>query len=161
MGSQAAFIGMLEPILPDAYRLAFAMLRTSADAEDAVQEAALKAWKSQGRFKWGSPMRPWFLTIVANECRHQRRSRWWSVVRQPNANPSDEHADAHPSDIGLRRAIFRLPHSQRVAIVLRFYLDLSFDEVAQVLGVSTKAAKSRTYRALESLRLNPEVSPDE
>jgi DNA-directed RNA polymerase specialized sigma24 family protein len=46
-------------------------------------------------------------------------------------------------------------------VALRYYLDLSFDEVAQILNISTKAAKSRTYRALERLRLDPEVAGDE
>ena len=61
----------------------------------------------------------------------------------------------------LRQAIYRLPHDQRFVIVLRFYLDLSYEEVAQTLRISTKAAKSRTYRAVERLRLSPEVLRDE
>jgi RNA polymerase sigma factor (sigma-70 family) len=54
-----------------------------------------------------------------------------------------------------------LPYDQRLVVILRFYLDLSYEEVAQTLRISTKAAKSRTYRALERLRLSPEVLPDE
>jgi DNA-directed RNA polymerase specialized sigma24 family protein len=54
-----------------------------------------------------------------------------------------------------------LPHDQRLAVILRYYLDLSFAEVGQTMGISAKAAKSRTYRALERLRLSPEVLPDE
>jgi RNA polymerase sigma factor (sigma-70 family) len=57
--------------------------------------------------------------------------------------------------------VYRLPYDQRVAVILRYYVDLSFEEVGQSLGVSTKAAKSRTYRALERLRLSPEVLLDE
>jgi DNA-directed RNA polymerase specialized sigma24 family protein len=104
-------------------------------------------------------MQPWLLAIVANECRGVRRSKWWSVVRWPSlaVGPSDR-AD---TGIDLRRAISALPHDQRLAIVLRYYLDLSFDEVAAVLAISTKAAKSRTYRALERLRLDPEVIGDD
>jgi RNA polymerase sigma factor (sigma-70 family) len=58
-------------------------------------------------------------------------------------------------------ALYRLPHDQRLVLVLRYYLDLPFPEVAQALGISIKAAKSRTYRALERLRLSPEVLSDE
>jgi RNA polymerase sigma-70 factor (ECF subfamily) len=63
--------------------------------------------------------------------------------------------------VDLRLALYRLPYDLRLAVVLRYYVDLSFEEVGQTLGVSTKAAKSRTYRALERLRLSPEVLRDE
>jgi RNA polymerase sigma factor (sigma-70 family) len=73
--------------------------------------------------------------------------------------PGTAAADGAAAD--LRRAIQRLPYDQRLVIVLRYYLDLSFGEVAQVLAITPKAARSRTYRALERLRLSPEVLSDE
>lgn len=162
-GDQRVFIELLEPLLPDAYRLAVVLLKTRSEAEDAVQDAVLKAWQNFGRFRRDSPLRPWLFTIVANECRRRRRSRWWSVLSESAI--SDERVvelkAVDPEAADLRRAVHRLPHEQRLAIVLRYYLDLPFDEVAQVLHVSTKAAKSRIYRALEKLRLSPEVLPNE
>ena len=162
-GDQQAFMLLVEPLLPAAYRLAVGMLRSESEAEDAVQESVFKAWRNFGRFRRDSELRPWLFTIVANECRRQRRSRWWRVVKQPepidgNLRPA---VQADPAIADLRLAVYRLPHDQRLVVVLRYYLDLSFDEVAQTLGISTKAAKSRTYRALERLRLSPEVLPDE
>ena len=154
---------LLEPELPGAYRLAVGMLRNQPEAEDAVQEAVLNAWKSFGRFRRGSQLRPWLFAIVANECRHRRRSRWWYVITGWSAAddaPSMLSA-LDPGTADLRRALNRLPHDQRVVLVLRYYLDLSFEEVAQTLGVSTKAAMSRTYRALKRLRMTPEVLSDE
>jgi RNA polymerase sigma-70 factor (ECF subfamily) len=159
----AAFVALVEPVLPDAHRLAVGMLRSPDAAEDAVQEAMFKAWRSFSRFREGGEMKPWLLAIVANECRRQRTSRWWSVIR--SGGSIDDRAavsgamDAQGAD--LRRALYRLPYDQRLVVVLRYYLDLSFDEVAAVLKISTKAAKSRTYRALERLRLSPEVIGDE
>lgn len=155
----AAFVALAEPLLPAAYRLAVAMLGSRDEAEDAVQEATFKAWRSFGRFR-GEDMKPWLLTIVANQCRQVRRSRWWSVIR------SDEDLQlapmALPEDTSdLRRALYRLSYDWRLALVLRYYLDLSFEEMALVLKTSPKAAKSRTYRALERLRLSPEVLADE
>jgi RNA polymerase sigma-70 factor (ECF subfamily) len=161
-GDQLAFVLLVEPLLPAAYRLAIGMLRSESDAEDAVQDAVLKAWRHFGRFRRGSDLRPWLFTIVANECRLQRRSRWWTVIR--TAEVPDDLAptlSADPEAVDLRNALYRLPHDQRFVLILRFYLDLSYEEVAQTLGISTKAAKSRTYRALERLRLSPEVIPDE
>jgi RNA polymerase sigma-70 factor (ECF subfamily) len=159
----AAFVAMVEPVLPAAYRLAVAMLRSKTDAEDAVQEATFKAWRNFGQFRAGADMKRWLLAIVANECRRQRRSRWWSVVRSPANLESRERDEPERSAQAaeLRRAVYRLQHGQRLVLVLRYYLDLSFAEVGEVLNITPKAAKSRTYRALERLRLSPEVFADE
>jgi len=151
----AGFVARVEPVLPSAYRLAAAMLHSSSNADDAVQEALFKAWRHFGGFRPEADMKPWLLTIVANECRGQRRNRWSSVVTfadragvEPSANVE---LDAEVAD--LRTALYRLPHDQRLVLVLRYYLDLNFDEMGSILKTSTKAAKSRTYRALERLRL--------
>jgi len=163
VGDEQEFMLLLEPLLPTAHRLALGLLRSPSDAEDAVQSALLNAWRHFGQFRRGSDLKPWLLTIVANECRRQRRNRWWSVVKSAGlASRADREASAaDPAIADLRRALYRLPHDQRLVVMLRYYLDLSFDEIAQTTGISSKAAKSRTYRALERLRLSPEVSPDE
>lgn len=157
-----AFVAMVEPVLPAAYRLAAGMLRSRDEAEDAVQEAMYRAWRSFDRFR-GADIKPWLLTIVANQCRQVRRSRWWSVVRsneelspEPDARPEE---DVQRTD--LRRALRRLSERQRLVLVLRYYLDLSFEEMATILKTNPKAAKSRTYRALERLRMSPEVIGDD
>lgn len=162
-GDQHAFMELLEPELSGAYRLAVGMLRHRSEAEDAVQEAVLKAWRNFGGFRRDAALRPWLFAIVANECRSRRRSRWWSVITgaagsREDAEP-DTRLDAATADV--RRALRRLPHDLRVAVVLRYYLDLSFDEVAATLRISPKAAQSRVYRALERLRLTPEVMSHE
>ncbi len=74
----AAFESQLRPLLRAAYDLAHAMLRDRQEAEDAVQEALVKAWRAFPGFEdRGGGVRPWFLTIVANQCRSLMRSRWW------------------------------------------------------------------------------------
>jgi RNA polymerase sigma factor (sigma-70 family) len=157
-----AFADLVAPLVPAAQRLAYGMLQNGHEAEDAVQEATFKAWRAFPRFREGSNARAWFLTIVANECRQRRRNRWWSIVRR--GEPVAE--DSAPPDLGeeamdLRRAVSRLPANMRLAIVLRYYLDLPFDEVGHVLGVSEKAAKARVHRALVRLRVEvPEVDAD-
>ncbi|HVD01260.1 MAG TPA: RNA polymerase sigma factor [Candidatus Dormibacteraeota bacterium] len=156
-GERRLFVALLEPVLPGAYHLAFGMLRSEADAEDAVQEAVLSAWKHFKRFRPGSDVRPWLLKIVANQCRGQLRNRWNGVVKEPLVTPAATAAALDAQDLDLRRALGNLPYDQRLVLVLRYYLDLSFEEVGKTLGVSTKAAKSRTHRALERLRLMPEV----
>jgi RNA polymerase sigma-70 factor (ECF subfamily) len=161
-GDKKEFMALLEPVLPAALRLAVGLLRSQSAAEDAVQEGVLKAWQNFGRFRRGSPLKPWLLTIVANECRRQHRTPWSSVAQLPETlkdTAGTQSLDSESTD--LRAALYRLPYDLRLAVVLRYYLDLSFEEVGLTLGISTKAAKSRTYRALERLRLSPEVLPDE
>lgn len=82
---------MLEPTIRRATRLAFAMLHDRSEAEDAFQDAALRAWRRLQNLRDGSPFQPWFMGIVANQCREIRRSKWWHTVRLPdvNAMPSE------------------------------------------------------------------------
>src|SRR4030088_912220 len=72
-GDEAAVTSLLRPLLEPAYRLAAGMLQDRQLAEDAVQEAAVKAWRKLHQLREGAEMRPWFLGIVANECRATRR----------------------------------------------------------------------------------------
>src|SRR6476661_4801726 len=81
LGDDTAFEILLRPLLEPGYRLPGGMLQDHQAAEDAVQEAALKAWRKLRQLRDGSDMRPWFLGIVANECRSVRRSRWSSVLK--------------------------------------------------------------------------------
>ena len=141
------FARNLEPLLPMAFRLAYGMLRNRDDAEDAVQDAAANAWRKRGSIRPGAELRPWFLAIVANECRMAiRRSKQPAPV-QPAAVTPD------PDDVVvLRRALGRLDMNDRLVLVLRYYLDLQFDEVAATLGISAGAARVRVHRALGKLR---------
>lgn len=151
-GDVAAFVLLLDPLWDPAHRLAFSMLREHQSAEDAVQEAALKAWRNVRRLRPETQsLRPWFLTIVANQCRSMRRSPWWRVLRlaeSPERSSVDRDADQR---IDLERALKVLPYDQRLSLVLRYFLDLPMDEVATVLGISVPAAKSRVRRALKAL----------
>jgi RNA polymerase sigma-70 factor, ECF subfamily len=151
-GDAKSFAALIEPLLDPAYRLAAVMLADRSAAEDAVQEASIKAWSKlqQLRGNAGS-LRPWFLSIVANECRMARRQRWWSVLKlaDPPASGSGPEQGA-TSD--LHRALLKLTPEERLPLVLHFYLDLPLDEVARTMRVSPAAAKSRIYRAARRLR---------
>jgi RNA polymerase sigma-70 factor (ECF subfamily) len=149
-----AFMDALDPVLPDAYRLAYAMLRNPDEAGDIVQEAALKAWGHRRSFRAGSPIRPWFLAIVANQCRRTVTSRWWSVLKRADmtiAAQSTDTTNVEEAD-NLRHALMQLSERDRLVVVLRYYLDLSFDESAAILGISPGAARVRAHRALARLR---------
>jgi len=150
-GDRSAFEQLLEPLVEPGYRLACGMLLDRDEAEDAVQEAALKAWLKLSTFRAGADPRPWFLTIVANHCRDVRRSRWWSVLRGVDPQRAAPVEDL-VAGLDLRRALAGLPVPQRALLVLHYYLDLPLEEVARILGVSPSAAKSQLYRVLRRLR---------
>jgi RNA polymerase sigma-70 factor (ECF subfamily) len=151
---EPAFLSLVQPLLPTAQRLAHAMLRSPSEAEDAVQEATLKAWAKMQTFRRGTDFKSWYLTIVANECRQALRSAWWRVILKPfvergSSSPPQDRVDAGDE---VRRALGRLSYDHQVVIVLRFYLDLSFEEIGRTLCISPRTAKSRTQRALDRLR---------
>ncbi len=159
-GDVSAFAQMLDPLWDPAYRLAFSMLGDREGAEDAVQEAALNAWRSVRRLRRStSSLRAWFLTIVANQCRSMRRAPWWRVVRLPNLPDRTGHS-SHGDDerLDLESALRTLNDQQRLVLALHYYLDLPIDEVAATLGVSKSAAKSRVSRAVKALQPLLEVS---
>ena len=82
-GDRSAFEALLRPLISPAYRLALVMVRDPHQAEDCVQEAALRAWRSRAQLKGGATsLRPWFLAIVANQCRSWRRARWARVLHR-------------------------------------------------------------------------------
>jgi RNA polymerase sigma-70 factor (ECF subfamily) len=159
-GDDSAFETLLEPLLDPAYRLANGMLHDRHAAEDAVQESALKAWRKISRLREGSEMRPWFLGIVANECRSAMRTRWWSVMRAvlPETGRDAGQDEAVLEGLELRRALRTVPESKRLILVLHWYLDLPLDEIAAITGLTVHAAESRLLRATQELNRRMETS---
>lgn len=163
---EATFLSLIQPLLPIGQRLAHGMLRSPSDAEDIVQEATLKAWAKIRSFQVGSDFKSWYLTIVANECRQTLRSAWWHEIRVPSVErgSSRPFQDQVVAGDEVRRALDRLTYDHRLVIVLRFYLDLSFEEIGRTLQISPQTARSRTHRALARLRPifnTPEVLSNE
>jgi RNA polymerase sigma factor, sigma-70 family len=151
-GDADSFAVLIEPLLDPAYRLAAVMLADRSSAEDAVQEASIKAWRKLRQLRGDlKSLRPWFLSIVANECRMARRQRWWSVLKLADI-PAHESGPEQGATSDLRRGLLKLSPEERLPLVLHFYLDLPLDEVARALQVSPAAAKSRIYRAAKRLR---------
>jgi RNA polymerase sigma-70 factor, ECF subfamily len=153
-GDAQAFAALIEPLLDPAYRLAAVMLADRSTAEDAVQEASIKAWRKLGQLRGDlGSLRSWFLSIVANECRMVRRQRWWSVVKMDEIrSPHSSGEKFDETAVDLKSALLRLSPEERLPLVLHFYLDLPLEEVARTLGLSPAAAKSRIYRTARKLR---------
>jgi RNA polymerase sigma factor (sigma-70 family) len=153
-GDTAAFEVLLRPVMSSAARLAYGMLQNRAEAEDVVQESALKAWRKLGNLRAGADFRPWFLGIVANQSRSVRRTPWWGVLglRHGHASGRPGLEDAATRGADLRRALISLPPDQRAAVLLHFYLDLPLDAVAGILGISVGGVKSRINRGMKRMR---------
>ncbi|MFZ0178772.1 MAG: sigma-70 family RNA polymerase sigma factor [Candidatus Dormiibacterota bacterium] len=157
-GDPTAFEELLAPILIPAHKLAFTILAQREAAEDAVQEAALKAWKAVAMLRAErGDVRPWFLTIVANECRSVRRRRWWHLPGGSGhveaTGPSGQQLEGRAAEaIDLRNTVAHLSSEKRLVLALVYWLDLPIEEVARVLGVSEAAARSRLRRAVLALR---------
>jgi RNA polymerase sigma-70 factor (ECF subfamily) len=150
-GDGEAFAALVRPLLEQGYRLACGMLLDRTEAEDVIQEAAIKAWRKMSSLRAAGDFQTWFLTIVANQCRSVRRGRWWSVQRT-EALEAPVSFDEPAANLDVQRALRRLRPDDRALLVLRYYLDLPVEQVASVLGITVAAAKSRLHRALTRIR---------
>jgi RNA polymerase sigma factor (sigma-70 family) len=144
-----------------AFRVAYLVVRSHGDAEDAVQEAFVKAYYALPRFHAGAPFRPWLLRIVANEARNRGRSsrrRDGLTLRVATADrgeaaPSPEVAALARADAeALVTALDRLSDKDRLVIAYRYLFEMSEAETAEALGVRPGTVKSRLSRALKRLR---------
>ena len=162
LGDTRAYGALIQEHQTIAYRTAYLITASAADAEDAVQEAVVKAFRALGRFRAGKPFRPWLLAIVANEARNRRRSagrRERLALRAAEdplsggAVPSPEAAilEAEQRE-ELLAAVEGLREEDRLAIACRYFLGLSEEETAAALGWRRGTVKSRTSRALDRLR---------
>jgi RNA polymerase sigma-70 factor (ECF subfamily) len=145
-----------------AFRTAMLIAQDAAEAEEAAQDAFVKAWRALPRFHDDRPLRPWLLTIVANEARNRRRSAGRrenlalraaaSETATPAVDTTEGLVIASVQRSDLLDALATLGEADRVVLGCRFLLDLSEAETAAALGVRPGTVKSRTSRALERLR---------
>ncbi len=162
-GDVAAYEAIVRRYQDVAIRTAH-VVSPEADADDAVQEAFLKAFDALPRFRDGAPLRPWLLRIVANEARNRRRSagRRQGLAARAAAASGDEVRGHVPgpeeavmaaeSRSELLGALATLRDDDREILGARFLLDLSEAETAATLGLPRGTVKSRTSRAVGRLR---------
>lgn len=144
---EAVFIALSEQLMPALYRTAYSIVGNRPDAEDAVQQALLKAWRARGRARPGAE-KAWLTRIVLNECYSLLRRR-----RRELPSESLPHTlAASPPDNTLREAIRALPESLRTPFLLKYMEGMSEKEVAAAMGLAVSSVKNRLYRARKSLR---------
>jgi RNA polymerase sigma factor (sigma-70 family) len=161
-GDAAAYEALVRAHQDIAFRTACLFAGSAADAEEAAQEAFVKAWRALPRFRAGAPFRPWLLAIVGNEARNRRRAagrRAGVALRAVHERPSGDAAPSPEAALlagGERRALLAalsaLDERDRTVIACRFLLDLSERETAEALGCRPGTVKSRLSRALGRMR---------
>jgi RNA polymerase sigma factor (sigma-70 family) len=145
-----------------AFRTAYLITGDASEAEEATQEAFMKAYRALEQFRSGARFRPWLLAIVANEARNQRRAAarrtglFLRTAREgtPVNSPSSPEAAVLAAERReeLLEALGGLREEARWAIGCRYFLGLSEEEMAAILGCARGTVKSRLSRALKSLR---------
>ncbi len=160
-GDQHAYAELLARHQAVAFRAAYLITGSPAEAEDAMQEACMKAWLALERFRPGAMFRPWLVRIAVNEARNRRRAagrRSGLILRM---NPSLGEADTAPSAESeafaeddrarLAAAVARLREDDQLIIAARYFLGLSEAEAAIALRLRPGTVKSRLSRALGRL----------
>ncbi len=161
-GDSAAYEEIVQRYQQVAFRTAYVIAGSAADAEDSAQEGFVKAYRALDRFRLDAAFRPWLLRIVANEARNRVRSsgrrqqlelRLSEGFRPGDAAPSPEAvAIATDERRRLLAMVNALSDDDRLVITSRYFLDLNVEETAAALGIPEGTVKSRLSRALARLK---------
>jgi len=154
----------LKPALKRGYVAAYRILKNEDDAQDACQEAALRAMKSESRYDRSRPFYPWFYRILKNLCLDRLRAKKRvthddKIVEQRATSESgspENRAMSAQAVSTMNAAIANLDEDLREMIELRHFQDLSYEEMAEVLECPMGTIMSRLYRARKQLKIEIE-----
>jgi RNA polymerase sigma-70 factor (ECF subfamily) len=158
-GDQAAFGLLVERYKGPVYSLAYRMLNNAGDAEDAAQEIFVRAYTKLATFDRSRRFSTWLLSIASNYCIDVLRRRRATLVdlddvafAVPDQAPGPERSAIDQEQrVAVARAVQRLPDTYRLITVLRYYHDLSYEEIEQATGLSEATIKTRLFRARRQL----------
>lgn len=163
-GSQEAFAHLVRRHQGTVYSLCYRFTGNAAEAEDLAQESFLRFYRSLSKFRPGAPLRPWLHKITANTCLDALRKQKGTTlplddILEGPSEPRTRARDDLPEEAYLQRearldvqqALLRLPGEYRIALVLRYLEDLSYQEVADALGVPLSTVETRIFRAKKML----------
>jgi RNA polymerase sigma-70 factor, ECF subfamily len=152
---ELAFHRLVDGHLDRSYRLATVVLDSTTEAQDAVHDAFLTAWRKYDMLRDPDRLEAWFDRIVVNTCRDRMRRNHRLQVRDISAGPDIAASDptaAVSAEVVMERALERLRPDDRIVLALRFYRDMKVDDIAAAMDIRPRAAASRLHRALERLR---------
>lgn len=152
---EATYLALCQREMQPLYRIACSIVGSPQDAEDAVQQALLNAWRAREKARSGSE-RAWMMQILVNECR--------SILRKRRRLIPVEEVPCRSSglpEMALNDALRALPESLRTPLLLKYMEGMTEKEVAAALRLSIPGVKNRLYRARKALQkqLDEEVSP--
>jgi RNA polymerase sigma-70 factor (ECF subfamily) len=161
-GDQQAFGELVQMHQHAVYNLAYRMLGERGEAEDAAQETFLRAYSHLDRYDAERPFRTWLLSIASNHCIDRLRKRrlvWLSIEEPLPPHPALSSDEVEPEDAvisnergaAIQRMLAELSPEYRAAVVLRYWYDLSYTEIAEMLHTTESAVKSRLFRARQAL----------
>lgn len=159
-GDHEAYANLVRPYERVAYRVAAAITGRSADAEEAMQNGFVKAYRSLHRFRVGASFKPWLLRIVVNEAHNVVRAERRHARLASRAAEQHETAVAGADEAVLAReeiervlgSLARLPDADRLALALRYFAELPDAEAAELAGTSREAYRVRLVRARKRLQ---------
>lgn len=170
-GDEAAFGNLVEKYQRPVFNLCYRMLGTPMAAEDAAQEAFVRAYVHLSSYDAQRNFSSWLLSIASHHCIDQLRRKHHQLLALDDLTPDTWTAEplAEPEEIVLdrekerevSRLLQRLPADYRAAVVLRYWYDLSYEEIARLLDTTVSAIKSRLFRARQMLAQADEPTPDE
>ena len=159
-GDSQAFSRLVDMYAKPVYNLCYRMLGSPQDAEDAAQETFLRAFRSLGRYDPQRKFATWLLSIAANYCIDQHRRVRPQLVSldevaqidlQRDRPGPEKQALAHETQAEVQRLLASLPARDRAALILYYWYEYSYAELAKVLSLSEPALKARLHRARRSL----------
>ncbi|MCB0035226.1 MAG: RNA polymerase sigma factor [Anaerolineales bacterium] len=149
---------------PVTYRMAYSLLNHREDAEEVAQDALVYALSNLGSYDpTKGAFTTWLYTITVSRCRNKRRRKqlaqipllgWLMGEERPTAgdiNPLEQRFSRHEKHRAVREAIEQLPEKQREAVILRYFNELSYAEIGEVVGCSASTAQSRVWVAQKQL----------
>ncbi len=164
-GDKSAFRRLARRHAAKTFALTRRMLGNDADAEEIVQEAMLRVWRSAPRWRPEAAFRTWLYRVTFNLCLNRRRQKAFAPLDEtcdpPDPSPTAaEEMERRETDGLVAKAIGALPERQKAAIVLTYYEELSNAETAAVLETTVSSVKSLLIRAKRSLRAELSATPD-
>jgi RNA polymerase sigma-70 factor (ECF subfamily) len=151
-----AFTRLADEHLDKAYRLARAILRDETEAQDAAHDAFVQAWRKWDTLRDPARFEQWFDRILVNSCRDRlgARSRRATDISSEVALATGDHAPRTDDLTALRAAVATLSPDHQIVVALRYYRDLTIDDIAGRLGIPTGTVQSRLHYALKRLHEN-------
>lgn len=169
-GDQQAFGELVLRYERDVFNLCYRMLNERGEAEDAAQEAFLRAYSNLDRYDQERSFKTWVLSIASNHCidrLRRRRLTWLSLDEPLPPHPAlasdipgpEEAALTNERNILVQELLEDLSPDYRLAVVLRYWYDLSYAEIADMLETTESAIKSRLFRARQAMADQLESQP--